>query len=118
MAIPKKYFQDRSTLLLISFSVFLVIVGSTLILLKLDSGRSDGYIIQYRANLGISAFKTGDLTSVLSFIGFLLVILVAHVSLSMRVYNARRHAAVAVLALGVLLLVLAVVISNALLVLR
>jgi hypothetical protein len=118
MAIPKKYFHDRMVLLLFSANVSLVILGIMLILLKIDPGRSDGYIVQYRANLGISAYQAGGITAILSFIGFLLIVLVLHTSLSMRVYHLRRYISVAILGLGALLLVLSLVVSNALLLLR
>lgn len=105
-------------LLLFSANVSLAILGSLLILLRIDSGRSDGYIVQYRANLGISAYKAGDLTEILSFIAFLTLILVLHIGISMRIYHMRRYVSVAVLGLGVLLLVLSIVVSGALLSLR
>lgn len=105
-------------LLLFSANVSLAVLGSLLILLRIDSGRSDGYIVQYRANLGISAYKAGDLTEILSFIAFLVLILVLHVGISMRIYHMRRYVSVAVLGLGLLLMVLSVVVSGALLRLR
>lgn len=118
MHIPKHYFQDRIVLLLLGSSVALTLIGSILILLRLGGGQSDGYIVQYRANLGISAFETGSILNVISFIVFLFAVLGFHTVLSMRIYHVRRHAAIAILGLGVLLLVLSVVVSNALLILR
>lgn len=118
MPTSKKYFQDRLVLLLISISVFLVVMGSILILLRLDSGRSDGYIVQYRPNLGISAYKAGNISTFFNFIGFMVIVLVMHLVLSMKAYRLRRQISLAILALGVLLLVLSVVVSNALLILR
>lgn len=118
MTIPKNYFRDRSVLLLLSFSTFVVVLSNVLILLRLDSGRGEGYIVQYRAIPGVNDFKTGDVTQVLSFIVLSLLVLVLHVALSMRVYHIRRHAAVTILGLGLLLLVMSFVVSNALLILR
>jgi len=118
MHIPKHYFHDRIVLLLLGSSVAVATVSTILILLRIDSGQTDGYIVQYRANLGISAFETGSLLDVSSFIVFLFVVLAFHAVLSMRIYHVRRHAAIAILGLGVLLLTLSAVVSNALLVLR
>lgn len=118
MRIPKKYFQDRTVLLLLSVNTFLALFGSVLILLRLDSGRSDGYIVQYRANLGLDAFKTGGASALLSFILFFGLVLAFHIVLSMRVYNVRRHFSAAILALGLLLLVVGIIVSNSLLELR
>lgn len=118
MNIPKKYFHDRMVLLLLSLNTFLALLASILVLLRLDGGRTDGYIVQYRANLGLSAFKTGSASTLISFIIFAGLVLILHVVLSMKVYHVRRHFSVAVLAMGLLLLILAMIVSNALLVLR
>lgn len=118
MLIPKNFFHDRVVLLLLSINTFLALLGSLLILLRLDSSRPDGYIVQYRANLGLSAFKSGGASTLVSFILFSLLILAFHTVLSMRIYPIRRHFAIAILALALLLLMLSIIVSNALLVLR
>ena len=118
MHIPKKYFLDRTVLLLLSVTVFLALLSVLLVLLRLDVGQPDGYIIEYRSNLGLSAFKSGGSGTFIGFVLFSLLILVFHSVLSMRVYQINRRFAIVVLALGVLLLLFALVVSNALLVLR
>jgi len=118
MHIPKHYFHDRIVLLLLALMGLLTVVGSLMVALRLAGGQGDSYIVQYRANLGISAFETGGLGAVLSFIIFLVVVAVLHTLLSLRTYHLRRHAAVAILGLGILLQLLAVIVSNALLLLR
>jgi hypothetical protein len=118
MHIPKHYFQDRIVLPLLGANGLLLAAGSLLIVLRLAGSQGNDYIVQYRANLGISAFESGGTLAVLSFIGFMLLVAVFHTLLSMRIYHLRRHASIAVLALGTLLLALAVVVSNALLVLQ
>jgi hypothetical protein len=118
MHVPKNFFHDRMVLLLLSVNTFLTLIGSVLILLRLDAGRPDGYVVQYRSDLGLSAFKTGGATTFISFIVFMLFVLVFHTVLSMRVYPIRRQLAVTIMALAALLIVLAIIVSNALLVLR
>jgi hypothetical protein len=118
MHIPKHYFHDRLIVLLLSVNTFLALLGSVLVLFRLDGGGSDVYIIQYRANLGLSAFKRGGSAPLMSFVIFGLLVLVIHVGLSMRVYPVRRQLAVAVLAMASLLLCLSIIVSNALLILR
>lgn len=118
MNIPKKYFHDRMVLLLLSTNTFVTLLASILILLRLDGGRTDGYIVQYRANLGLSAFKTGDASTLISFIVFAGLVLLFHTLMSIKVYHVRRQFSVSVLAMGLLLLVLVLIVSNALLVLR
>lgn len=118
MIIPKKYLHDRLILLLVSVNAFLAMLVSLWVLLKLDSGRSAGYIVQYRSNLGISALKTGDASELVAFIFFALMVLGIHVVLSIKAYTIRREVSVFILGLGALLLILAFIVSNALLVLR
>jgi hypothetical protein len=117
-AIPKKYFHDRLILLLLSTNVFMAFLASVWVLFKLDSGRSAGYIVQYRSSLGISALKTGDAGELVAFMVFAVIVLAINVVLSIRVYSIKREISVLILALGVLLLTMSVIVSNALLVLR
>jgi hypothetical protein len=101
-----------------SVNLFLTLLTALWVLFKLDAGRSAGYIVQYRASLGISALKTGDATDLIAFIGFVILVFFVHAILSIRAYTIRREVAVVVLSLGTLLLLLAFIVSNALLVLR
>ncbi|HTE22727.1 MAG TPA: hypothetical protein VK674_06870 [Candidatus Limnocylindria bacterium] len=118
MHIPKRYFHDRLVVLLLSINTFLALLGGILVLFRLDAGGSDVYIVQYRANLGLSAFKRGGSAPLLSFAVFGLLVLAVHVILSMRVYPVRRQFAITILAMASLLLCLSIIVSNALLILR
>ncbi|HKU19231.1 MAG TPA: hypothetical protein VJP80_08290 [Candidatus Saccharimonadales bacterium] len=119
MPIPKKYLHDKLILLLVSGNIFLAFISAILIFLRLNVGQGgDGYIVEYRSNLGISAFKTGSLTSILSFAVFAVVVVVIAIGLSIRTYRIRRELALAVLGTGVLLLILSTIVSNALMVLH
>lgn len=116
MHIPKKYLHDKFVLLLVSINVFLAFLCVVLVLLRAGLGQGvDGYIVGYRANLGISAFQKGDVIPILSFIVFALVTLAINLVLSIRIYHLRRALSLTVLGLGTLVLLLAVIVSNALL---
>jgi hypothetical protein len=116
MHIPKKYIHDRLVLLLVSISAFLTFMAIALVLLRAGIGQGvDGYIVQYRANLGLSAFQKGSIVPILSFVFFVLATLVINVLLSIRAYSIRRTLSLTVLALGMLILLLAIIVSNALL---
>jgi hypothetical protein len=117
MIIPKQYLRDRLVLLIVSVNVFLTFLLCTLTLLRLDTGHNS-YIVQYRSNATINAFQSGSSLQLISFIVFGLLILVFHIAISVRVYPIHRQLAVTVLGLGTLLLTLAIIVSNALLVLR
>jgi hypothetical protein len=118
MATPKKYFQDHLILLLLSTNAFLALSGIALVLARLSAGHGDSYIVQYRSSLGINAFQSGGVSDLLSFVLFMLLVVGVHTMLSIRVYAIHRHLAVVILSLGILLALLAIIISNALLALR
>lgn len=118
MATTKKYFNDHLVLLLLSINAFLAIAGSIFILLRLSTSHGNGYIVQYRASLGINAFKTGTLVDLLSFVVFALIVLAVNSGLSWRSYQINRQLSIAVLTLGILILSLTIIISNSLLALR
>jgi hypothetical protein len=118
MTSTKKYFHDHFVLLLLSVNAFLAVAGSMLILLRLSTSHGSGYIVQYRASSGISDFKTGTVTGLLGFVAFAAVVLAAQTMLSLSAYKIHRQLAIFILSLGILLLVLTIIVSNALLVLR
>lgn len=118
MQIPKKYFQDRFVLLLISINTFFALFGAAFILLRLDSAQGNNYIVQFRGNQGLDAYSSGGAMQLLSFIVFALFVLVFHTVLSIKIYTARRHFSLTVLAMGLLLLLVGIIVSNALLELR
>jgi hypothetical protein len=121
MVSPKTYFHDHLVMLLLSVNAFLALGGSLFILLSLESGHSNSYIIQCRdcSNAAaVSRFTNGSVSGLLAFVVFAVLVLAAHTILSLRAYKIHRQLAIAILALGVLLLTLTVIVSNALLVLR
>lgn len=118
METPKRFLHNRLVLLLLTVNSFLVLLTTVLILLRLGGGRSDGYFIQYRSNLGLNAYKVGGYSNLLAFIVFAIFVMAFHTVVSHRLYHQRRHASLVILALGTLLLGLTLVVSNALLVLR
>ena len=117
MEIPKKFFRDRLVLLLIAVNAFLTLLAIVLILFRLGD-HSNGYFIQYRSNLGLNAYKVGNVGSLLSFVVFAILIFGFHTYLAIKTYALRRNLAVICLVFATLLLSLTIIISNALLVLR
>lgn len=118
MHVPKQYFHDKLILLLVSVTVFLVLLCCTLILLRAGVGGEGGvYIVEYRDNQGVHAFKRDDsLTTIFSFMLFSGIVAATNIMLSMQTYRLRRTLSVTILACGILLLLLAVIVSNLLLV--
>lgn len=118
MASSKQYFHDHVVLLLLSLQAFLAVAGSIFIILRLSSSHSTGYIVQYRSSLGIDRFEKGSVTELLAFIGFALLVMVIHSVLSKRTYAIHKNLSITILGMGILLLLLSIIVSNALLVLR
>ena len=118
MPLPKNYLHDKLVLLLLSANIFLGFLCAILVFLRLNIGQGEDYIVQYRSNLGISAFEHGGLAEVLSFVLFALVVVVANTTLSIKTYHIRRELSLSVLGAGVILLILAIIVSNALMVLH
>lgn len=119
--IEKSYFHDHLVLLLLSAMTFLAIGVSVFIAIKLSSEHSSDYIVQCRDCSNPSAvnrFTSGGIIDLLSFIAFSLVVVVSSIMVSMRAYKIHRQLALAILSLGVLLIVLTIIVSNALLMLR
>lgn len=117
MTIPKQYLHDRLILLIVSVNAFLTLLLATLTFIRVDTSHSS-YIVQYRSNATINAFKSGSSTELYGFILFGVLVFVFHVAISLRAFRIHRQLAAITLGLGTLLLVIAIVVSNALLVLR
>lgn len=116
MAGSKKFFHDRTILLLTAANSLLASLGILSIILRLGTGAyTQGLIGEYRSNLGLSAFRPGDSLTFVGFIIFIILTLAFHIFLGRRVYHVRRDLSLAVMSLGTLLIVLAIIVSNSLL---
>jgi hypothetical protein len=118
MANTKKYFHDHLVLLLLSINAFLAIAGSLFIILRLSTSHGTGYIVQFRSSLGIDAFKTGSVVDIIALVVFAILTLAISTVMSIGAYKVHRQLTIIILSLGILLLTLTVIVSNALLVLR
>jgi hypothetical protein len=118
MHTPKKYIHDRLVLLLLTANTFFAILTTAIIALRYGGQRNEGFIVQYRPSLGIiGRYIRGNKVSILSFAVFSIMVLIIHTVLSVKVYPIRRHFALVVLGMGLLLILLSLVISYSLLLL-
>ncbi len=113
----KAFFHDRIVLLFLSINAFLVVFCIASILLRLGSP-SEGFIVQYRANLGLDAYSAGSISEILSFIVFAIIVYITQLFIGLRMYQVRRVIARTILILSSLVLLLAVMVSYALLTIR
>ncbi|MGH7237266.1 MAG: hypothetical protein ACREGF_01895 [Candidatus Saccharimonadales bacterium] len=118
LTIPKEYFQDKTVLLLLGVNFFLAFLNVLLIVLRLVNKMGNVLIVQYRSGAQIGAFQSGGLKDILYFALFAVLVLGFHLILSMRVYNIKRQLAIVTLSLATVLLIIATIVSNALLALR
>ena len=118
MANTRTYFRDHFVLLLLTVNAFLALFAASFVFLKLSASHSNSYIVQYRSNLGVSAFRTGGVSEIASFGIFAILILGLNIVLSVRTYSINRNLAVIILSIGILLTALDIIVSNSLLVLH
>ncbi len=116
----KKYFHDKLTLLLLSILAFLTLFITLSVLLRLGTGQGiSDYYIEYRQGPNHSVrgdfSPTGNVWSILTFIWFSFIVLIVSAGLSIKTYRIKRELSLVVLLLGILLLILAAIVSNVLL---
>lgn len=115
----KKYIHDKLMLLLASSNIFLAFLCIVSLLLGLSDGDgAESFIVEYRPNLGIGAFQTGNALDMASFAVFGIITAALSILLSINTYKIRRALSVLILSSGIILLLMTVVIGNALIGLR
>ncbi len=111
--IPKHYFHDRSVLALVGANAALFLLATITVLLGVDAGENPTSIVAYRDNSKIGQMS-GPTTDLYQFALFALIVTTASILLSIKLYVQRRHLAVGVLGMNLLLLGLDIIIFNAL----
>ncbi len=117
MTHKRAFFHDRLILLLLTVNAFLVALCIATIMLRLGD-TSESYIGQYRANLGLDAYKVSGLGEILSFIPFVVIVYSFQLFVGMRMYGIRKSVSHIILLLTTLLLLLALLASYSLLSIR
>jgi hypothetical protein len=120
MTTQKKYLYDKVILLLLSVLLFLTVLITLSVIFRIGSGQGiSDYYIEYRQ--GPSHSAQGDFTSVgnvwaiMNFLWFAAIVLLVSVVLSVKIYKIKREVSIVILGLGVLLTLLACIVSNVLL---
>ena len=114
MEIPKKFFHDRTVLLLITLMAILVVIGVSVVLLRFDVSRNPTTIVAYRPNITGTQYISGKPIDIYSLAVFMIMASVAAVLISSRVYNAKRYAALFMLSSTIFLLILSTIVANSL----
>lgn len=111
MELPKKYLHDKVVLVLITAMAILLVIGVSLVLLRFDVSKNPTTIVAYRPNISGSSYISGKPIDIYSLALFMVVISVAAVVLSARLYHLRKYLSVFILASTVFLLILAIRVS-------
>ncbi|MBP6962317.1 hypothetical protein KBB49_02160 [Candidatus Saccharibacteria bacterium] len=113
MRIPKNYFHDRSVLALVGANLALSLIAVLSVLLGVKPEENPTSIVAYRDSSKIGQIS-GSTNELYQFAIYAVIVTVASLLLSMKLYAHRRHLAVGILGLNTLLLVLTIIIFNAL----
>ena len=114
MELPKKFFHDRTVLLLVMLLSVLLVIGVSLVLLRFDVSKNPTTIVAYRPNISGASYQSGKPIDIYSLAVFMAITAVGAVILSARVYNLKRYLAVFILASSVFLMILATIVANSL----
>jgi hypothetical protein len=110
-----KYFQDRVVLLLLSLDVIISLLASLIISLKLSNLPSNYYpITQGRFPDYLKIYNHGSVASLYSIVIFILLMLFINIFLSYKTYTHKRDYSLVILSFGILLVVLAYLVSQTL----
>lgn len=110
----KKYFNDRLVLLLMAIIAVLLVVGVSLILLRFDVSKNPTTIVAWRPNVTGASYVSGKPIDIYAMAVFMVVAALAAIVLGARTYQVKRYISLFVLSASVLILLLATIVSNAL----
>ncbi len=116
MHIHKNYLHDKTVLSLLAVNVTLFVVVFLSVLLRANSSAGETFVVQYRSNLDARSITSGPLNEIRVFLLFSALTLVASVVLSIRMYGHRRQVATLLLGITPFILLLAILISDRLIV--
>jgi hypothetical protein len=113
MHIPKNYFHDRMVLALVGTNVALFLVSFLSVILGVDTEKNPTSIVAYRDTTQTGQIS-GPTSDLYQFAFFALIVTTASIILSIKLYAHRRHLALSLLGLNILLIVMNIIIFNAL----
>lgn len=114
MDLPKKYLHDRAVLMLISVIAGLVVIGVSVVMLRFDVSRNPATVVAYRPNISGTQYISGKPIDIYSIALFMVLISVAAIAISSRIYEFKKPAAMFLLGSTVFLLILSTIVANSL----
>ena len=113
MKIPKHYLHDRPVLALLAANAALFLLSFFSVLLGVKPDENPTSIVAYRGTSRIGQIS-GPTSDLYQFAIFAVIVLVASVVMSMKLYTRRKHLSIGILAMNILLLLMSIIIFNAL----
>lgn len=114
MEFPKKFFHDRVILFLTTSIVILTVVGISLILLRFDVSKNPITIVAWRPNITGSSYLSGKPFDIYVMAIFMAMVSLLAIILGARTYEVKRQISIFIMGSSVFLLILATIVSNAL----
>jgi len=114
MDVSRRYLHDRVVLGLVTLISTLTVIGVSLVLIRFDASRNPTTTVAYRPNITGSQYQSGKPIDIYSLAIFMLITTAIAIILSYQTYHIRRYLSVFMLAAQIFLLVMAIIVSNAL----
>src|SRR3990167_2723849 len=114
MELPKKFFHDRTVLLLVMLLSVLLVIGVSLVLLRFDVSNNPTTIVAYRPNISGGSYQSGMPIDIYSLALFMIITAFAAVILSARTYFVQRYVSIFILVSSLFLLILSTIVANSL----
>ncbi len=114
MNLDKKFLHDRLVLGLLTLISALLVVGVSLVFLRFDVSKNPTTVAAYRPSLSGGSYVSGKPLDIYVMAGYMLVTAIGSAVLSAHVYPTRRVVALFILFTGAFLLIMATIVSNAL----
>lgn len=114
MDTPKKFLHDRLVLALVTVLAVLLVIGVSLVLLRFDLSKNPTTIVAYRPNISGSSYQSGKPIDIYGLAAFMAVTAASAVILGAKVYSVRRSITIFILGSSVFLLIMATIVSYAL----
>lgn len=113
MKVPKKYIHDSTALALLATNAALFLLATIGVLLGVDSDDNPTSIVAYRATTKIGQIS-GSTSELYQFAFFAVIVTFGSAILSIKLYARRRHLAIGILGMNILLLIMSIIIFNSL----
>lgn len=114
MESSKKFFHDRVVLLLTAAIAVVLVVGVSMILFRFDVSKNPTTIVAWRPNISGASYQSGKPIDIYAMAVFMGVAALAALILGIRTYHIKRYISLFVLGSSLFLLILATIVSNAL----